>query len=215
MEIPLSPTSSSSSLWDHCFLLAQYTWITGLFREYRPSYSDILPLESIRGHSSGSSGATVKRSLSRFSGYRSLKAKAFSTVTSYRLFVCHWVLKRYFTLAQICLMLWSPELNFPLRYTTFLTVHGCGRRFLHSLDIKMLKKRAINMYFYIRYKLSLDKVITSQKVLHWYCSQGCHYKDHILFEQQLELSQPLTASCVYSSPYVVFNRIKFLIYFAF
>lgn len=110
------------SLWDHCFPLAQYTWITELFGEYRPSYSDILPLESVRGHSSGSSGATVKRSFSRFSGCRSLKAKAFNTVTSHRLFVWHWVLKWYFTLVYICLLLWpnmSPELNFPLRYTMF------------------------------------------------------------------------------------------------
>lgn len=58
-------------------LCSRYTWMTELFREYRPSYSDILPLESLRGHSSGSSGATVKRSLSRISRYRSHKAKAF------------------------------------------------------------------------------------------------------------------------------------------
>lgn len=115
----------TSSQWDHCFLLAQYTRITELFREYRPSYSDILPLESVRGHSSGSSGATVKRSLSCFSGYRSLKAKAFSTVTSYRLFVW-WglnieVLKRY-------LLAKSSEKTEGI-HCLYQTVNVCGRFF--------------------------------------------------------------------------------------
>lgn len=93
--------------------LTQHTWITELFREYRPSYSDILPLRSVRGHSSGSSGATVKRSFSRFSGYRSVKAKAFNTVNSHRLFVWHWVLSDT-ALDARCFGRTSPGLNFVL-----------------------------------------------------------------------------------------------------